>query len=194
VSLAGLLVIKMTINGVFMKKILMLFVLLISAVAFADEGRNQPEVVSASVDMAKKIITVRVSYAGGCEDHKISIEIGSCLESYPVQCTAKIFDKTSDRCEAYITRNVIFSLEDLGLSDNYYDGASISIQGGKKYDFEERKMISTSAHISLQTDLISSQMVAFPEAFISDSHAVKETSLVQVNNENKISASEVTLE
>ncbi|MBT4791076.1 MAG: hypothetical protein HON90_05855 [Halobacteriovoraceae bacterium] len=162
-----------------MKNLFTVFMLLASITAFADAQRNQPEVVSASVDAVKKTITVRVSYGGGCEDHKFSLEIGRCLESYPVQCTAKVYDKTTDRCEALIRRNVSFSFEELGLNNDYFDGASINIIGAKKYDVETQKVVVTSANISLPQSNRLDEMFALPAVIANDRDAGKDDSSAQ---------------
>ena len=56
--------------------------------------------------------------------------MGACLESYPVQCSAKLLDLTNDKCETLFFDRALFSLESLDLNTRYYSGATIRIKGG----------------------------------------------------------------
>jgi hypothetical protein len=87
------------------------------------------EVVSAKLDAAKENIIVTVRHGGGCGDHKYTLVMGSCQETFPVQCSASIKHMTSDMCEAYLTKEATFSLSKNGLKDKYYDGANLRIVG-----------------------------------------------------------------
>ncbi len=86
-----------------------------------------------SAEVKNGNLEISVSYGGGCEEHAFKLEVGSCLESYPVQCReAKLIHTMPngfDACEAYITETVIISLEEAGLSDSYYTRASLIING-----------------------------------------------------------------
>lgn len=87
------------------------------------------EVVSAKLDSSKENLIVTVRHGGGCGDHKYTLVMGSCLETFPVQCSATIKHATNDMCEAYLTREATFSLSKNGLKDKYYAGASLRISG-----------------------------------------------------------------
>jgi len=86
-------------------------------------------VKSAKLDASKKNILIDVTYGGGCGKHEFSLEVGGCLESYPVQCGAQLVHKTDDICEAMISETIIISLEKEKLTDSYYKGASLTITG-----------------------------------------------------------------
>jgi len=86
-------------------------------------------VKSAKLDASLKNILIDVTYGGGCAKHEFKLEIGACLESFPVQCSAKLTDNTVDNCEALLMETVSISLESAGLNDPYYQGASITIFG-----------------------------------------------------------------
>ena len=104
-----------------MKKILMAIVVGCLSVA------AQADVLVRSAQLSGDEIKVVVSYGGGCEDHKFEMEITSCMESYPVQCpvTVKDVSETPDFCEAYITEELTFSLEEEGLNESYFNGAAL---------------------------------------------------------------------
>jgi hypothetical protein len=111
-----------------MKKMILIAAALMSLQVAATEVKD------ARFNYDKNVIEVDVAYGGGCKEHKFELEMsGYCLESYPVQCSAKIVDQTyDDYCEAYIHRTVEFTLEEAGLDDGYYNGASITITGSNK--------------------------------------------------------------
>ncbi len=106
--------------------------LMISAFAFLAlaNGASAADVNSASVDAARGLLLVNVTYGGGCEEHKFKLEVGACLESFPVRCGVTVTDlTTTDFCEALVTRDLEFSLADYGLTDSYYPGASLASSG-----------------------------------------------------------------
>ncbi len=73
-------------------------------------------------------IEVDVQYGGGCGDHLWDLElVGGCLESLPVQCSALLTHVTDDTCEGLRFETLKFDLDEVGLDDNYYVGARISI-------------------------------------------------------------------
>lgn len=111
-----------------MKTLLVLALAFTSASAFAV---GSPTVNSARYNSATQSIEVDISYGGGCEEHKFELQIGGCLESMPVQCSATVVDvsKKPDFCEAYLSQTVSFKLSDYGLNDDYFQGASFSIRG-----------------------------------------------------------------
>jgi hypothetical protein len=77
-----------------------------------------------------------VFYGGGCKEHTFKLEVGACLETFPVQCGAKLVDLTNDDfCEALITKKISISLKKAGLRDSYFSGASIGISGDDNVTF-----------------------------------------------------------
>lgn len=78
-----------------------------------------------------KAIELDVQYSGGCKEHTFHLEIGSCAESYPVQCNnIQLIDETEgDHCRAILNKKVILTLKDTGLNNGYYNGASLVIHG-----------------------------------------------------------------
>src|SRR5688500_223643 len=91
-------------------------------------------VKSAKLDESQKNILIEVTYGGGCAKHDFSLKMGSCLESYPVQCSAQLIDNTVDPCEAIINKTITISLEKAGLTDSYYERASLVITGDKDWE------------------------------------------------------------
>lgn len=90
-------------------------------------------VKSAKLDASEKNILIDVTYSGGCGKHDFSLKIGGCLESYPVRCSAQLVHKTDDACEAMISETIVISLEKAGLTDSYYESASLTITGDKDW-------------------------------------------------------------
>lgn len=88
---------------------------------------------SAKLDESKKNILIDVGYSGGCGTHEFSLDVGACMESYPVQCSAKLIHKSKDICEALISETVVISLEKAGLTDSYYERASLTIIGDEDW-------------------------------------------------------------
>lgn len=94
------------------------------------------EVKSAKLDASKKNILVDVSYGGGCKKHTFSLQLGSCMESYPVQCSAKLVESIEggfDGCEALKYETVVFNLKQYGLTDSYFSKGSLTISGDKNF-------------------------------------------------------------
>jgi hypothetical protein len=88
------------------------------------------KIESAKFDEATQEIVLEVGVAGGCEGvHEYELQVGSCLETYPVQCSSVLVHKTDDECEAFITETVRIPLSEAGLNDSYYNGAWITING-----------------------------------------------------------------
>ncbi len=97
------------------------------------------EVKSAKLDSSKKNILVDVVYGGGCKKHVFALEVGACLESMPVQCTAKLVETTiggPDFCEALISETVVLPLKKYGLNDSYYAGGKLTITGDRGFTGE----------------------------------------------------------
>lgn len=94
------------------------------------------EVVSAKLDASKKNLLVDVRYGGGCKKHTFELQVGGCLESMPVQCSAKLVEKVEggfDPCEAIIGDTVVFNLKKYGLADSYYSKGKLTITGDKNF-------------------------------------------------------------
>jgi hypothetical protein len=116
----------------------MKFITLI-ALAALSTATFSAEIKATRVNSETKSIEIDVAYGGGCEKHDFKLEIGACLESYPVQCFAELkHDSNGDFCEAYIQETLSFSIKELGLDDEYYELGSIDIIG----DNNTRKSIS----------------------------------------------------
>lgn len=107
-----------------MKALLALCFALCTATAFAAEVRN------ASVDADAGTLSIDVVYGGGCKEHKFSLKLEGCMESMPVQCSAKLVDSVyDDFCEALIHKTVVISLKKVGLVGDYYAQGSLRIKG-----------------------------------------------------------------
>ncbi len=104
---------------------------LILAITLVSASAQAAKVVSGKFNEQKQAIELEVAYGGGCKEHKFSLDVGSCLESYPVQCVeVKLVDHTvGDNCEAYIHRVIELPLNEQGLDDPYYNGAALKIHG-----------------------------------------------------------------
>jgi hypothetical protein len=111
-----------------MKKMLMVGVL--SLMATQSFGA---EVKSAKLDASKKNILIDVTYGGGCGKHDFSLQVGACMETSPVKCSAQLVHKTDDACEAIIGETIVISLEKARLTDSYYKRASLTITGDKDW-------------------------------------------------------------
>jgi hypothetical protein len=123
-------------------------VTLLSIVAFGASVGHAASVHKASYDPKTEIISVDVSYGGGCKEHVFKLQVGACMESYPVQCTVTLIDTTSgDFCEALISKTVTFKAAQYGLTDSYYDNASITIEGsdGSKASFTLKRVGNNSS-------------------------------------------------
>jgi hypothetical protein len=118
-------------------------VIALLAFAFAFNA-TAAEVKSAKLDSSKNNILVDVVYGGGCKKHVFTLELGACLETYPVQCSAKLVEKTvggPDFCEALISETVVISRKKYGLDDSYFKGASIKITGDRGFTGEPSEAV-----------------------------------------------------
>lgn len=90
---------------------------------------NGTFIESGSFDPKKNGIELNIIYGGGCKEHSYKLEIGSCLESYPVQCReVQLVDSVQDDyCRAMLRKTIFLSLEENGLSDSYFNGAFLTI-------------------------------------------------------------------
>lgn len=103
---------------------------MVLAAALLPSFASGAEIRSGSLDESRGVITLDVIYSGGCKKHDFELDLQLCRESFPVQCEAKLVDKTTDDyCEALVARQVTFSLKDEGLLDKYYSGGSLRITG-----------------------------------------------------------------
>lgn len=113
---------------------------LIALLAFAFAfNATAAEIKAAKLDASKKNILVDVVYGGGCKKHVFTLDVGGCLESMPVQCSAKLVHKTiggPDLCEALISETVVLSLKKYGLDDSYYAGGKLTITGDRGFTGE----------------------------------------------------------
>lgn len=89
---------------------------------------------SAKLDDSKKNILIHVTYSGGCGKHEFSLKLDGCFESYPVQCSAQLIEKTEDTCEALIADTVVIPLEQYELNEDYYKNGSLKITGDKDWN------------------------------------------------------------
>ncbi len=89
---------------------------------------------SAKLDASKKNILVDVSYGGGCKKHTFTLKMGACLETYPVQCSAELVEKTIggfDACEAIVGQTVTINLAKYRLDEAYFTRGSLAITGDR---------------------------------------------------------------
>lgn len=85
------------------------------------------QVTSAKLDSSGENLIVDVSYGGGCKEHEFKLEVGMCLESYPVRCGVTVVDlQKGDFCEAYIHETVTFNLAAAGIKGSYFSGATLT--------------------------------------------------------------------
>lgn len=102
----------------------------LSFLIFAATTAQAATIRFGAYNSATDSIDLNVTYAGGCKEHKWKLEIGSCQESMPVRCPAKLVDLTTDDyCEAIVARKVSLPLDITGLKTPYYKGASLEIHG-----------------------------------------------------------------
>jgi len=102
-----------------------------AAVGFSSQA-GAAEIRSGLVDESRGAITLDVVYSGGCKKHDFELDVQVCRETFPVQCEAKLIDKTTDDyCESNVSAQVTFSLKAQGLLDPYYSGASLRISADK---------------------------------------------------------------
>ena len=88
-------------------------------VTFADPTRNawgtDTYVVNDPPSITGDVLTLNVSYSGGCESHDFTlITSGVFLESNPVQLQAVLaHDANGDSCEAWVTETYHFNVSAL---------------------------------------------------------------------------------
>lgn len=108
-------------------------IIILSAALLVSFSTNAAEIRGGRFIEAKNVIELDVIYSGGCKQHSFSLDIGSCMESNPVQCAeVQLVDHTvGDYCEALIRKTIEISLSSAGLDDSYYNGASLTINGDR---------------------------------------------------------------
>src|SRR4051794_21357960 len=86
---------------------------LMAFTAFTAFTQAQAAVITGGhYDAPTDSAVLSVSYSGGCEEHKFSLEFGECAESYPSQARAKLIHDTKDTCKADISEVVLISLKE----------------------------------------------------------------------------------
>ena len=111
-----------------MKKVLVLLSM------FSAVNSSAAEIKGGRFNAKKTAIELDVAYGGGCQKHTFSLQIGSCLESQPVQCReVKLIENANgDACRAYLHETIVLPLNEFGLNNSYYTGASLTINGDNK--------------------------------------------------------------
>lgn len=100
---------------------------------------NAPVTVT-SVEIEGDIVTLEVSYSGGCGTHEFNLFVSNLfMESDPIQTESILSHVTEDACEALITEKLTFDL--LPIREFYQriygqGPGSINIQGIGLYSFE----------------------------------------------------------
>ena len=80
---------------------------LLLALAFLTTASHAVEVKRAAYDAKADTIEIDVVYSGGCEEHEFTLDLGPCMETYPMQLRAKLVDhNTTDFCDAIIGRTI----------------------------------------------------------------------------------------
>ena len=117
-----------------MKSVLSLFfVTLLASETFAATIR------AARIDDSGRNILIDVTYGGGCGKHDFSLKLHACLESYPVQCSADLIEKTNDVCEALVSSQVSINLHQYGLDDRYFSRGTLKITGDQDLKLKKRQ-------------------------------------------------------
>jgi hypothetical protein len=99
---------------------------------------NAPVTITSAV-IEGGIVTLEVSYAGGCQPHEFNLFVSNLfMESDPVQTESLLSHVTEDTCEALVTETLTFDL--LPLREFYQriygqGPGSINIQGIGTYTF-----------------------------------------------------------
>jgi hypothetical protein len=94
-------------------------------------------VKSVRLDAAGENLIVDVFHGGGCAKHKYELQIGACMERFPVSCSATVVDKGDpDPCEAMIYATAVFPLAKYKLNESYYSRADLNFE---TYDSSGKK-------------------------------------------------------
>ena len=94
----------------------------ISDVSYIREMWGEDDYVLNDAEINGDILTLNVSYSGGCEEHVITLVISeSFVETEPVQLAAFLaHDGNGDSCERWVTETYAF---DLGVIKTLYQEA-----------------------------------------------------------------------
>jgi len=66
-----------------------------------------------------KMLSVLVSYSGGCKKHEFESKLEKCTEGFPPNCEVYLHHNANgDTCEAGISKTLLFSTKDLGFKDH----------------------------------------------------------------------------
>ena len=118
-------------RGVLMKRFI-----LTALVTLAATQSFGAVVKSARLDASKRNILVDVTY-GGCGKHEFTLEVGACGDR-PAYCLADLVEKTTDMCEKLIVETVVLNIEEAELSNRFFSGATIEIQGDQDWRTKKR--------------------------------------------------------
>lgn len=105
--------------------------LIIASLLIPTSQLSAATIKAGKFNAEKKAIELDVVYGGGCSEHKFTLDIGACQETFPVGChSVKLVDLTkNDFCEAIISRKILLPLADVGLNQPYFDRAALTIHG-----------------------------------------------------------------
>lgn len=104
----------------------------ISKATIGDINQESDPVEINSVSIDGNIMTINVSFSGGCEDHKFNL-VGSAavMKSLPAKRpVALIHGSNEDNCEAYLSKNIQFDISELAISQQ--NGSEIYLIIGEK--------------------------------------------------------------
>jgi hypothetical protein len=112
-----------------MKLVSILYLTLGSMCSAAFAGANETLVDIVSAEISGENLVVDITYTG-CGEVPATIEMNpTCLETYPVQCSADVkLIEHAGMCDAIIESRVEMSLESLGLNDPYYNEGQLTIR------------------------------------------------------------------
>lgn len=106
--------------------------LLMAVTLLASVSASAARITDARFNNVTGKIEVDVAYSG-CSEREFKLEIGTCMETDPVKCDARLVDvsgRSQELCQAFFEHTVEVTLDEAGLNDEYFSGASIYIQGG----------------------------------------------------------------
>gem|GEM_PF-6346949 len=85
----------------------------------------------AQVDFNKKLVSVDLTYFGGCIEHTFKVSPPLCTKSIPASCTVQVLDVTEglDTCEAVVPTRAQFSFQEMGISPGETGVSSLTFLG-----------------------------------------------------------------
>jgi hypothetical protein len=86
---------------------------------------------SAWIDSQEENLLIKVQFPGGCGHHRFILRTGACRETYPLQCSARLYEYSNDTCEALVQKTLRFPLSSLGLDRPEFDNAMLTIYGDR---------------------------------------------------------------